>query len=60
MQISTLPSGKNEVFIALRPTLYAVAYEIPGNPADAEDMVQECFLRWENTEVANVRSPKVF
>jgi RNA polymerase sigma-70 factor (ECF subfamily) len=46
--------------MALRPTLYAVAYQMLGNPADAEDMVQECFLRCEKTYEAKVRSPKAF
>jgi len=46
--------------MALRPLLQAVAYQMLGNSADAEDMVQECFLRWERTDAAKVRSPKAF
>jgi RNA polymerase sigma-70 factor (ECF subfamily) len=59
MQLDPLPT-KDGVFMALRPYLYIVAYHILANPADAEDMVQECFLRWEKTDASQVRVPKAF
>src|SRR5689334_23285089 len=31
-----------------------------GNTADADDMVQESFLRWEKTDQSKVRVPKAF
>ena len=52
--------GKSEVFTGLRSSLYGVAYHMLGNVADAEDMVQECFLRWEKTDASQVRAPKAF
>ena len=60
MQTESVPAGKLEVFMALRAYLYIVAYHILANSADAEDMVQECFLRWEKTDVSQVRVPKAF
>jgi RNA polymerase sigma-70 factor (ECF subfamily) len=45
--------------MALRPSLSAVAYHMLGNRVDAEDMVQETFLRWRATE-SQVRAPKAF
>ncbi|EUA19289.1 sigma-70 region 2 family protein [Mycobacterium xenopi 3993] len=33
-------------FEALRPHLLAVAYRLTGTFADAEDVVQEAWLRW--------------
>lgn len=60
MQTDSLPNGKNEVFMALRAYLYTVAYHMLANAADAEDMVQECFLRWERTDASQVRAPKAF
>jgi RNA polymerase sigma-70 factor (ECF subfamily) len=33
-------------FIAHRSLLFAVAYEMLGSVADAEDVVQETWLRW--------------
>ncbi len=46
--------------MSLRPHLYGVAYHMLANAADAEDMVQECFLRWEKTDNSKIRSPKAF
>jgi RNA polymerase sigma-70 factor (ECF subfamily) len=60
MQTNSLPSDKNQVFMALRPYLYVVAYHILANSADAEDMVQDCFLRWDKTDASQVRVPKAF
>lgn len=34
-------------FQSLRPHLMAVAYRLTGSVADAEDLVQEAWLRWE-------------
>jgi RNA polymerase sigma-70 factor (ECF subfamily) len=60
MRTDSPPVGKNEAFMALRPHLYVIAYHILANSADAEDMVQECFLRWEKTDASQVRIPKAF
>src|ERR1700742_4123639 len=37
-------------FEALRPHLMAVAYRLTGTVADAEDIVQEAWLRWDSAE----------
>ena len=60
MQIDNLQTDKTEIFMALRPLLYSVAYQMLANAADAEDIVQECFLRWQKAETSKVRSPKAF
>ena len=60
MQADTPMSAKDEVFTALRPSLYAVAYHMLANAADADDMVQESFLRWQKTDHSHVRAPKAF
>ncbi len=60
MQRDTPVSGKDEMFAAMRPSLHAVAYHMLANTADAEDMVQECFLRWQKSDESQVRSPKAF
>jgi len=36
----------DEAFAAERPRLLGVAYRMLGSMAEAEDVVQECFLRW--------------
>ncbi len=45
-------------FEALRPHLMSVAYRLTGTVADAEDIVQEAWLRWEgqNSEIADLRA----
>lgn len=47
-------------FDPLRPRLVRVAYRMLGSVADAEDVVQEAFLRWLDADRAAVREPEAF
>jgi len=47
-------------FDPLRPKLVRVAYRMLGSVADAEDMVQEAFIRWMGADRAAVREPEAF
>lgn len=47
-------------FDPLRPKLMRVAYRMLGSVADAEDMVQEAFIRWMGADRAVVREPEAF
>lgn len=47
-------------FDPLRPMLTRVAYRMLGSVADAEDVVQDAFLRWLGTDRAAVREPAAF
>jgi RNA polymerase sigma factor (sigma-70 family) len=47
-------------FQACRPKLYGIAYRMLGSRADAEDMLQEAFLRWHRTDGGTVRSPEAW
>lgn len=47
-------------FDPLRPTLMRVAYRMLGSVADAEDMVQEAFIRWMRADRGAVREPEAF
>src|SRR4051794_37776037 len=47
-------------FDPLRPKLMRVAYRMLGSVADAEDMVQEAFIRWMGADRGEVREPEAF
>jgi RNA polymerase sigma-70 factor (ECF subfamily) len=52
--------GAAAAFDPLRPRLQRVAYRMLGSVADAEDVVQDAFLRWLGTDRARVREPEAF
>jgi RNA polymerase sigma-70 factor (ECF subfamily) len=47
-------------FDPLRPKLMRVAYRMLGSVADAEDMVQEAFIRWMGADRTAVHEPEAF
>jgi RNA polymerase sigma-70 factor (ECF subfamily) len=48
------------VFKEARPRLFGIAYRMLGSVAEAEDIVQEAWLRWQQTDRAVVRNPPGF
>ncbi|MFE2835039.1 RNA polymerase sigma-70 factor [Streptomyces mirabilis] len=49
-----------EVFEEHRPVLMGVAYRMLGRVADAEDVVQEAWLRWSGADRTEVREPRAY
>jgi RNA polymerase sigma-70 factor, ECF subfamily len=47
-------------FVAHRSLLFTVAYELLGSAADAEDVVQESWLRWAGVDQSQVRHPRTY
>ncbi len=47
-------------FEAARPRLEAIAYRLLGSASEAEDAVQETFLRWQATDVARIEVPEAW
>jgi RNA polymerase sigma-70 factor (ECF subfamily) len=43
-----------------RSLLFSVAYRMLGTVADAEDMLQETFIRWQQASAEEIRSPRAF
>ena len=49
-----------EAFVAHRNLLFTVAYEMLGSAADAEDVLQETWLRWAGVDLATVRDQRAY
>jgi len=49
-----------DAFVAHRGLLFTVAYEILGSAADAEDVLQESWLRWSSVDRDDVRDPRAY
>jgi RNA polymerase sigma factor (sigma-70 family) len=47
-------------FVNLRPRLFGIAYRVVGNAAEAEDIVQDVWLRWQSTNQSAVENPPAF
>jgi RNA polymerase sigma-70 factor (TIGR02957 family) len=47
-------------FVAHRGLLFTVAYEMLGSAADAEDVLQESWLRWADVDHSQVRDPRSY
>ncbi|MBC3982282.1 RNA polymerase sigma-70 factor [Streptomyces sp. AC536] len=47
-------------FVDHRGLLFTVAYEMLGSAADAEDVLQESWLRWADVDRAEVRDPRAY
>ena len=47
-------------FVGLRNLLFTVAYEILGSAADAEDVLQETWLRWVEVDQEQVRDERAY
>jgi RNA polymerase sigma-70 factor (ECF subfamily) len=53
-------SNEEQTFTALRPRLFSIAYRMLGIRADAEDVVQDAWLRWHGSEQAGVQSAEAW
>jgi DNA-directed RNA polymerase specialized sigma24 family protein len=49
-----------EVFEAQRRCLGAVAYRLPGTVADAQDVLQDAWLRWREVDHAAIENPRAY
>ncbi|MBV1856130.1 RNA polymerase sigma factor SigJ [Catellatospora tritici] len=56
----TLRADDVDRFVAARPRLQAIAYRLLGSAAEAEDAVQETFLRWQAADLDRVEVPEAW
>jgi RNA polymerase sigma-70 factor (ECF subfamily) len=47
-------------FLGARPRLFGIAYRMLGSAAEAEDIVQDVWVRWQTTDRSPVRNPLAF
>jgi RNA polymerase sigma-70 factor (ECF subfamily) len=50
----------DDPLVAHRTLLFTVAYEMLGSAADAEDVLQESWLRWADVDQSQVRDPRAY
>ncbi|MGC0366740.1 RNA polymerase sigma-70 factor (ECF subfamily) [Rhodococcus sp. 27YEA15] len=55
-------AGREHVrqFTELRPLLFTLAYEILGSAAEAEDVLQDSYLRWAKVDVVSIEDSKAY
>jgi RNA polymerase sigma-70 factor (ECF subfamily) len=51
---------KTDAFLRLKPRLFGIAYRMLGSRAEAEDTVQDIYLKWHEAEAGAVRSSEAF
>jgi RNA polymerase sigma-70 factor (TIGR02957 family) len=60
MSSGARPDPATEAFLAHRNLLFTVAYEMLGSAADAEDILQETWLRWAGVDLGIVRDQRAY
>jgi len=63
--VSVSPSNNSDserlaIFHQHRSLLFSIAYRMLGSSADAEDMLQETFIRWQQSTDGEIHSPRAF
>jgi RNA polymerase sigma-70 factor (ECF subfamily) len=53
-------SARVATFNQYRGLLFSIAYRMVGSVTDAEDLLQESFIRWQQAADSEIRSPKAF
>lgn len=57
---ANVPDSDLAAFEDVRPRLFGIAYRMLGSVAEAEDVVQDAWLRWQGTDRRVVRNPAAF
>ena len=57
---SPSPLADIEAFLAVRPRLFGIAYRIVGSAAEADEVVQDTWIRWHRANRREVRNSNAF
>ena len=60
MSLGGRPDPATDTFVAHRNLLFTVAYEMLGSATDAEDVLQETWLRWAGVDLGTVRDQRAY
>jgi RNA polymerase sigma-70 factor (ECF subfamily) len=60
MSAHEVSDADTAVFDSVRPRLFGIAYRVLGSRSAAEDVVQDAWIRWQNTDRTEVRDPAAF
>ena len=52
--------NQQQTFARYRPKLQAIAYRMLGTIEDAEDIVQEAFIKWQQVSALEIQSPQAY
>jgi RNA polymerase sigma factor (sigma-70 family) len=59
-RLTACPDDGLTAFLNVRPRLFSIAYRMLGSAADAEDVVQDAWVRWQTTDRSLVRDAAAF
>jgi RNA polymerase sigma factor (sigma-70 family) len=57
---ASTPDDGLSAFLSVRPRLFGIAYRMLGSAAEAEDVIQDVWLRWQTTDRSVVRDAAAF
>lgn len=58
--MASTPRADDDPFVVHRNLLFTVAYELLGSAADAEDVLQESWIRWSSLDQSEVNAPRAY